>query len=133
MFDFVLKLCYIINVIRVITINNKQSTKGSKMSVSKISIYKKVLVGNFDDNESAAKKYSSIMTERMTEYCEKEYPNAELDINFELQNASGYSGCFSVRVEYDNDSDSESLIIEDIESEYRFLRAELERSGEIYE
>mgnify|MGYP001225699535 CR=1 FL=1 len=108
------------------------------MSVAKICIYKQILVGNFDDNEAAAKKYSSIMTDRMTEHCREYYPDAELDIDFDFKLEFGYAHPVFVHVECvcENDSEaySESIKVkDDIEAEYVKANQVLERSGEIYE
>lgn len=107
------------------------------MSVTKISIYEQVGTGNFAgetdvEQHNAANNFSRILTEKMTEYCTENYPDADLDIKFNVENVSGCCQEFTVHVE-----NEENELMRDIEkelrNEYDAICHNLEQSGEIYE
>ena len=94
-----------------------------------------VLSGNFagetdEENNNAAKKFCDIVSEKLCDYCSENYPNAEIKIEIEIQDATGCSPCpFSVNVEPENSYEIKEKIL----WEYRSICSKLERSGEIYE
>lgn len=88
-----------------------------------IQIYEKVLVGNFagettTDQRKAANNYCEMMKEKISGYCESEYPEHELKVDFDQQNASGYSPKIDIYVDNNDDEcdyDTQETILNQIE------------------
>ena len=132
----------------------------------KIRMREQIGVGNFGEHadgtqETAANNFSRIIEERLTEYCNENYPDAELKFDLSVENVSGCCTQFScscdtvysypdswgdcgkylseddfdnyVKSMQDECSDESSSIENEIESEYKSICDELEHSGKIYE
>ena len=103
----------------------------------KITMSEQILRGNFGgdtdaEQSAAADKYAALLEERLTEFCQSAYPEAELTFDLDIENASGYARGFDVWVD-DIDHDDEYDIIQAIKNEFDYIMYRMEKSGEIYE
>ena len=103
----------------------------------KITMSEQILRGNFggdtdEEQSAAADKYAALLEEKLTEFCVKNYPDAELKFKLNVENASGCGGGFGVFLD-DVDHDDEYEIIQTIKNEFDGIVYQMERSGEIYE
>ncbi len=103
----------------------------------KITMSEQILRGNFggDTDEvqsAAADKYAALLEERLTDFCNKIYPGADLKFNLHVENASGCNSGFSVWID-DADHDDEFDIIEAITNGYDGIVHLMAQSGEIYD
>jgi hypothetical protein len=103
----------------------------------KIRLSAQIGIGNFGDHvdgtqKTASEIFAQLVRARLTEYCEKVYPDSELIFDFSVENVSGCCTPFSVDV--GNDFTNESRAIEaDILIKYESICNDLERSGVAYE
>lgn len=101
----------------------------------KITMSEQIGTGNFagDTDEAqgaAAKKFARLVEEKLTEYCNKNYPDAELNFDLSVENVAGC--CREFEVSAGNDfSDENSKIEDDIKNEYGFICDKI--AEEIYE
>jgi hypothetical protein len=107
--------------------------EGGKM---KITMSEQILRGNFggsdDEQTAAADKYAELLQERLTDFCNKIYPDAELKFNLHVDNASGCGSGFSVWID-NADHDIEFDIEQAIKNEFDGIVYQMDKSGEIYE
>jgi hypothetical protein len=103
----------------------------------KIIMTEQILVGNFagensEEQSTAAHKYKEMMESEMKDYCNEEYPEIEIEMDFTIENASGYSRDFEVNFDdIFNRPENYDEIENDIKFHHDYYAEKI--SSEIYE
>ena len=102
----------------------------------KITLSEQIFVGNFGDNSdsensAAANNYYRIVFGELSEYISKNWPDAEISDDMNIENASGCARHFEVFADGCSDTD-EIMVTNMIRAEFDKITRRMEQSGEVY-